>query len=50
MEGTGHPVAVEQFQAEINGTQTDFVLAAYEDQIMVTVSQLDTFGTMLQAK
>mmetsp|Transcript_27703 Transcript_27703/g.71295 ORF Transcript_27703/g.71295 Transcript_27703/m.71295 type:complete len:126 (+) Transcript_27703:626-1003(+) len=50
LQPSGHPVAAAEFQAEVGGHPTDFVVAAYEDQIMVTASQLDTFGSVLHAR
>ena len=46
----GHPVATKQFCAEVEGTTTDFLISVYSDQLMIMVSQLETFGTVLQAR
>eukprot|EP00951_Prasinocladus_malaysianus_P046744 scaffold647909_cov47-Prasinocladus_malaysianus.AAC.1 len=45
-----HPLVTKQFRSDVEGTETDFLLALYDDHIMITVSQLDTFGTILQAR
>ena len=46
----GHPVATKQFSVEIEGANADFLISVYSDQLMIMVSQLETFGTVLQAK
>lgn len=47
---SGHPVVTKQFAAEIEGSNMDFLIAIYQDQIMITATQLDMLGTILQCR
>ncbi|KAK9901267.1 hypothetical protein WJX75_003280 [Coccomyxa subellipsoidea] len=44
------PVKTQEFQADVEGINTSFILSAYADRIMVVATQLGTFGTMLTAR
>ena len=44
------PVKTQEFQADVEGINTSFILSAYADRIMVVATQLGTFGTVLTAR
>mmetsp|Transcript_32023 Transcript_32023/g.90876 ORF Transcript_32023/g.90876 Transcript_32023/m.90876 type:complete len:126 (+) Transcript_32023:580-957(+) len=50
MQPPGHPVATRQFQEQVEGFSTDFLISVYDDQLQIMATQLDTFGTVLQAR
>ncbi len=50
---TGHtafPVRTQQFTCDIDDSFTDFLLCAYADCVMVTVTQTETLGTIFQSR
>lgn len=44
------PVRTKQFSQEIQDNHTDFLLCAYADQVMITVTQTDNLGTIMQSR
>ncbi|BDA45389.1 probable proteasome assembly chaperone 3 [Coccomyxa sp. Obi] len=44
------PVNTREFTAEVDGISTSFIMSAYADRIMVVVTQLGTFGTVLLSR
>ena len=44
------PLRTQQLNSEIDDIDTDIVLCAYSDYVLVTVTQTETFGTVFQSK
>ena len=47
---TTFPVKTQHFGSEIDDSFTDFLLCAYADYIMITVTQTESMGTIFQCK
>jgi len=47
---SGFPVRTKQVAADIDGVHTEFVLMAYENRIVIFVTQIGRVGTVLEAK
>lgn len=44
------PVSTKQFSHDIEDKHTDFLLCGYVDHLMITVTQTDSLGTILQSR
>ena len=44
------PLRTKQFSQDIQDNHTDFLLCAYSDYIMVTVTQTESLGTIMQSR
>ncbi|KAL0034740.1 hypothetical protein WJX77_005018 [Trebouxia sp. C0004] len=47
---TAFPLRTQQFTCDIDDSFTDFLLCAYADCVMVTVTQTETLGTIFQSR
>lgn len=44
------PVKTQQLCCEIDDIDTDILLCAYSDYVMVTVTQIESLGTIFQSR
>jgi proteasome assembly chaperone 3 len=44
------PVRSQQFDANVAGVPTAFLLSAYSDRVMIVATQLGTLGTVMHAR
>ena len=44
------PLSTKQFSQDVQDNHTDFLLCAYSDHIMITVTQTESFGTIMQSR
>ena len=47
---TAFPVRTEHFCCNSDGSSTDYLLCAYADCIMITVTQTESLGTVFQSR
>lgn len=48
MEGRAFPVRSEAFSTVVQGRSTEFCVSFYVDRVMVVITQLATFGVVMQ--
>jgi hypothetical protein len=46
----GFPVAVKVARVDVAGEPTDIIASKYEDGLLLVVSQIGAFGTVLRAR
>jgi hypothetical protein len=46
----GFPVAVKALSVQVAGVPTDIVASKYEDGLLLVVSQIGAFGTIIRAR
>lgn len=46
----GFPVSVRAAQVDVGGEPTDIVCSKYEDAVLLVISQIGCFGTIIRAR
>jgi hypothetical protein len=50
LQPAGFPVSVKSARAQVGGLPTDLIASKYEDALLLVVSQIGAFGTVIRAK